>query len=92
MEFYTALKPLQLNPCVWSLPPRDGGVSSEVPPLLVHFCQGVPDLGQVPVVAEGKGVCEDDRYGSLPRPGNNHLYRPQHPLHGHGALPHDTAL
>lgn len=63
-----------------------------MPSLLVHLRQEVPDLELLPLVAAAEGVCEVHGDGSLPGPGDHHLYRPEHPLHGPGALPHDRGV
>lgn len=68
---------------------RVGGVEAEVSPLLVHICQDVPDMGMLPLVAEGEGVGDTDGDGSLPGPGHHHMHRAEHPLHGSGTLPYD---
>lgn len=63
-----------------------------MPPLLVQICQQLPNLGLLPPVAESEGDRQHGGNGPIRRPGNHHLHRPQHPLHGNGALPHDQGV
>lgn len=71
---------------------RAGGVEAEVPPLLVHVCQEVPDMGLLPLVAAGEGVGEVHGDGSFSGSGYHHMHCAEHPLHGPGALPHDRRV
>ena len=69
--------------------PRTGRVQTEVPPLLVQVRQLLPDLGLPPHLAAVQGGDEHGGDGPLRGPGHHNLHRPQHALHGHGALPND---
>ena len=87
--------PLTVCVCVCintSLLIRAGGVQTEVSSLLVQVCQHVPDLGLLPSVAEGQGDREHGGHGSVCGPSHHHLHCAQHPVHGHGALPHDQGV
>lgn len=44
---------------------RAGGVKAEVPPLLVHICQEVPNMGLQPLLAKVEAVGEVDGDGSF---------------------------
>lgn len=68
---------------------RVGGVTAKVSSLLVHVRQEVPDMGLLLLVAADEGVGEVHGDGPVPGSGHHHMHRAQHPLHGHGALPHD---
>lgn len=71
---------------------RIGGVSKEVPSLLVQVCQHVPHLGVLSLLAEDQACSLLDCHGPICRPRHYHLHCPQHPLHGNGALPHDSPI
>lgn len=58
-------------------------------PLLVRVCPSLPGVGVLPLLAETEAAGQDHGDGSLPGPGHHRLHRPQYPLHGYGALPHD---
>ena len=77
---------LVLRPC------RAGGGPQEVPPLLVHLRPPLPGVGVQPLLAEGEAAGEHHGDGPLPGPGHHRVHRPQHALHGHGALPHDRRV
>lgn len=63
-----------------------------MPPLLVRLRPPLPGVGVLPLLAEGEAAGEDHGDGPLPGPGHHRLYRPQHALHGHGALSHDRRV
>lgn len=71
---------------------RVGGSPSEMSSLLVHFCAQVPSVDVLPWLAQAERVGQDHGDGSLSGPGDYHLHRAQHTLHGTGALPHDRRL
>ena len=61
-------------------------------PVLVRLRRPLPGVGVQPLLAAGEGAGEDHGDGPLPGSGHHHLHRPQHALHGHGALPHDRRV
>lgn len=71
---------------------RAWGVETEVSPLLVQVCQHLSDLGLLSSVAENQRSCQHGGHGPLCGPHHHSLHRPQHPFHGHGALPHDPTV
>lgn len=71
---------------------RVGGVSEEVPSLLVQVCQYLPYLGVLSILAEDQAHSLLDCHGSICWPGHHYLHCPQYPLHGHGALSNDTPV
>lgn len=71
---------------------RIGRVSKKVPSLLVQVCQHVPHLGVLSLLAEDQACGLLNCDGPICRPRHYHLHCPQHPLHGDGALPHDSSF
>lgn len=63
-----------------------------MPSMLVRLRPSLPGVGVLPLLAEGEAAGEDHGDGPLPGPGHHHLHRPQHALHGHGALPNDGGV
>lgn len=63
-----------------------------MPPLLVQIRQHLSDLGLLPCVAEDQGGRQHGGHGPICGSGHHNLHRPQHPVYGHGALPHDPRI
>lgn len=61
-------------------------------PVLVRLRPPLPGVGVLSQLAEVEAAGEDYGDGPLPGPGHHHLHRPQHALHGHGALPYDRRV
>lgn len=71
---------------------RVGGGPETMPTHLVQVCRHVSEVELLPAVGglqEVGAFCGD---GPFCRLGHHHLYCAQHPVHGHGALPHDPGV